>query len=102
MITVSKLDRKFWQQAADRFGSDPADGADENPFALPPRFEEEETRLSVTARRRSLAQWISDAFERVVNFTMYTVAALAVIAFWIMLLAAAASIAVAVINGGAA
>lgn len=34
MSTASKLDRKFWQTAADRFGSD-QDGSQPDPFALP-------------------------------------------------------------------
>lgn len=85
MSTVSKLDAKFWQQHADRYPSDPADVANENPFALPPGFEEEERQQLQKARRRSLVLRMSDAIERAAMATLYVMMVMCSSASLIML-----------------
>lgn len=53
MSTVSKLDAKFWQTAADRFGSDPTNGPHPDPFAMSP---EEEAAWEATVAKREAEQ----------------------------------------------
>lgn len=73
----------------------------EYPFDLPAGYREGTATPSFTARRRSIAQWISDAFNRAVLFTMYTGMVLALIAFWVLILMGVASFVMSVIGGAA-
>lgn len=53
MTMVSKLDAKFWQTVADRFGSDPTHGSHPDPFAMSP---EEEAAWEATVAKREAEQ----------------------------------------------
>lgn len=71
----------------------------EYPFDLPSGYREGTTAPSFTARRRSIAERISDAFNRAVLFTMYTGMVLALVAFWVLLLMGVASFVTSLIGG---
>ena len=79
---------------------------DKDPFALPPRFDSDYPfelpsgyREKQSARRRSLGQWMSDAIERASWVTLHVAMVLSIIAFWVLLLMGAATLAVAVFGG---
>ena len=57
MTTVSKLDAKFWQTAAYRYPSDPADAPHPDPFAMSP---EEEAAWEATVAKREAEQKAKD------------------------------------------
>ncbi len=78
-----------------------AEYEDKDPFALPPGFEEYERPKAVKGRHRSLGQWMSDAIERAAWVTLHVAVVLSIIAFWVLLVMGAATLAMAVIGGAA-